>query len=73
MQLEVDMANIFATIITEGIEQGAFKKVDVDLTAYNIMMLAHMWVLKRWHFKNRLNLNQCIELQLETIKGILEK
>jgi len=73
MQLELDVANIFATIITEGIEQGMFKKVDVDLTAYNIMMLAHMWVLKRWHFKSRLDLRQYIELQLEIIRDILKK
>jgi hypothetical protein len=73
MQLELDVANIFATIITKGLEKGIFKKVDIDLTAYNMMMLAHMWVLKRWHFKNRLDLNQYIELQLEIIRDILKK
>ena len=73
MRLEVDVTNIFATIITEGIEQGVFKRVDTDLAAYNIMVLAHMWALKRWHFKNRLSLDQYIELQLETIKDILKK
>ena len=73
MQLEVDVSNIFATIISEGIEQGVFKKVDLDLMAYNIMMLAHMWALKRWHFKNRLNLDTYFKLQLETIMDALEK
>ena len=32
--------------------------------AYNIIMAAHMWVLKRWHFKNRLTLEKYIDLQL---------
>jgi len=73
MQLEVDVSNIFATIISEGIEQGIFKRVDVDLMAYNIIMLAHMWVLKGWHFKNRLNFDKYFKLQLETIMDALKK
>ena len=73
MQLEVDVSNIFAKIINEGIEQGVFKEVDVDLMAFDIMMLAHMWVLKRWHFKNRLNLDKYFKLQLEIIMDALEK
>ena len=73
MQLEVDVSNIFAKIISEGIEQGVFKEVDMDLMAFDIMMLAHMWVLKRWHFKNRLNLDKYFKLQLEIVMDALEK
>jgi len=73
MQLEVDVSSIFAQIVNEGIEQGVFKGVDVDLMAYNIMMLAHMWALKRWHFKNRLSLDTYFKLQLEIITDALKK
>ncbi|MBW2004359.1 MAG: TetR/AcrR family transcriptional regulator [Deltaproteobacteria bacterium] len=73
MQLEVDVSSIFAQIINEGIEQGVFKNVDVDLMAYNIMMLAHMWALKRWHFKKRLSLDAYFKLQLEIITDALKK
>ncbi len=73
MQLEVDVSNIFAKIISEGIEQGVFKMVDTDLMAFNIMMLAYMWVLKRWHFKNRFILDKYFKLQLETIMDTLKK
>ncbi len=73
MQLEVDVSNIFATIISKGIEQGVFKRVDVDLMAFNIMMLAHMWALKRWHFKNRLNLDKYFKLQLEIVMNALKE
>ena len=73
MQLEVEVSSIFAQIINEGIEQGVFKSVDVDLMAYNIMMLAHMWALKRWHFKNRLSLDTYFKLQLEIITDALKK
>lgn len=71
MQLEVEVSEIFSKIIEEGIEKGIFKEVDVDLMAYNIIMIAHMWALKRWHFKHRLTLDQFIDLQLATILDVL--
>jgi AcrR family transcriptional regulator len=73
MQLEVEVSEIFREIINEGIEKGIFKEVDVDLMAYNILMLVHMWVLKRWHFKKRLTLDKYIDLQLATILNALRK
>jgi AcrR family transcriptional regulator len=71
MQLEVDVSQIFADIITEGIGRGVFKPVDVDLMAYNIVMMAHMWVLKGWHFRHRMSLDRYIDLQLQTIRNAL--
>ncbi|RLB26459.1 MAG: hypothetical protein DRG71_02150 [Deltaproteobacteria bacterium] len=73
MQLEVDVSKIFGDIIKEGIELGVFREIDVDLMAYNIIIMAHMWVLKRWHFKTRLSLDQYIDLQLATIMRALRK
>ncbi len=73
MQLEVEVSKIFSEIIEEGIKKGIFKEVDVDLMAYNIIMMAHMWVLKRWHFKHRLTLDKFINLQLEAVMDLLRK
>ncbi len=73
MQLEVEVAEIFGAIIREGVESGVFKAADVDLMAYNILILAHMWVLKHWHFKHRLDLDRYIDLQLVTILDALRK
>ncbi|MBL7225391.1 MAG: TetR family transcriptional regulator [Desulfobacteraceae bacterium] len=73
MQLEVEVSNIFCEMIKEGITQGVFRKVDVDLAAYNIIIAAHMWVLKRWHFKKRLTLDKYIDLQLSNILYSLRK
>jgi AcrR family transcriptional regulator len=73
MQLEVEVSEVFGKIIEEGIQKGVFKKVDVDLMAYNIIIMAHMWVLKRWHFKDRLTLDRYIDLQLQTILQALKK
>jgi AcrR family transcriptional regulator len=73
MQLEVDVSRIFCEIIREGINKGTFRDVDLDLTAYNIIMMAHMWVLKSWHFKKRLSLEKYIDLQLLNILAMLRK
>ena len=71
MQLEVEVSDIFGKIIAEGMERGVFKKVDVDLMAYNIIIMAHMYILKRWHFKNRLTLEKYTDLQLTMIMDAL--
>ncbi len=71
MQLEVEVSRVFGRIIEEGIEQGAFRPLDVDLMAYNILLMGHMWVLKGWHFRRRLSLEKFIDLQLETIMHAL--
>lgn len=71
MQLEVEVSEIFSKMIEEGIQKGVFKKVDVDLMAYNIILMAHMWVLKRWHFKDRLTIERYIDLQLAFILDVL--
>jgi TetR/AcrR family transcriptional regulator, cholesterol catabolism regulator len=73
MQLEVDVSSIFGDIIREGIDRGTFKEVDVDLLAYNIIMMAHMWILKGWHFRKRLTLDKYIDLQLLAIVDTLKK
>lgn len=71
MQLEVKVSEIFSGIIKEGIRTGIFRAVDVDLMAYNIILMAHMWVLKRWHFKKRLTFNKYIDQQLAIILASL--
>ena len=73
MELEVQISEIFAGIIEEGIEREVFRKLDVDLFSYNIIVMAHMWVLKRWHFKGRLTLDNYIDLQLGTLMNALRK
>ncbi|RJR47490.1 MAG: TetR/AcrR family transcriptional regulator [Desulfobacteraceae bacterium] len=73
MELEVEVSKVFAEMIQEGIGSGVFRKVDVDLAAYNIIITAHMWILKQWHFKKRLTLDQYIDLQLATILNMFRQ
>lgn len=71
MQLEVIVSEIFSSILEEGIHKGLFRTTDVDLMAFDIMMMAHMWVLKRWHFRKRITLEEFVERQLGHILGFL--
>lgn len=71
MKLEVIVSEIFSEIIKEGIQKGVFRKTDVDLMAFNIMMMAHMWVLKRWRFRRRLTLEEFVERQLGLILDLV--
>lgn len=73
MELEVKISDIFCDIIREGVEKGIFKEVDVDLAAYNIIIMAHMWILKGWHFKDRLTLEEYTDLQMKNILETLRK
>jgi AcrR family transcriptional regulator len=68
----LEKASKSRVIIREGMGRGVFKQVDVDLMAYNIIMMAHMWILKGWHFRKRLTLDKYIDLQLRTIMDALK-
>jgi len=73
MQLEVEVTEIFGKIIAEGIKKRLFKPVDVDLAAYNIVMAAHMWILKQWHFKRRFDIEKYIDHQLSFLLDALRE
>jgi len=73
MQLEVAVSEIFIKIIREGIQKERFNKIDEDLMAYNILMMAYTWALKGWHLKNRLTIDKYIDLQLINILNSLRK
>ncbi len=73
MKMEVELSNIFGEIIRDGIKRGIFKEMDVDLMAYNIVILAHMWTLKRWHFRKRLSIDDYIDQQSKFIINALRK
>ena len=42
------------------IRAGLVRKVDLDVLVYHIVMAAHTWALKSWHFKPRLSLDSYI-------------
>jgi len=71
MEAELACVNIFRDILEEGVRLGIFKPHDTEQVAYNIVLLGHSWVLKRWHFKKRFELEEYIELQYHFFIGAL--
>lgn len=70
-QSELEEREFFASIIREGIEKGEFRPVHPDLTAHNVIMLAHMWALKGWTLRDSFDLDGYIEQQLAFLLGDL--
>ena len=73
MEMEVELSRIFGNIIEDGIKKGIFRDMDVDVASYNIIMLAHMWSLKRWHFRKRLSIDDYVDMQMKFIMNALKK
>ncbi|MDD5313305.1 MAG: TetR/AcrR family transcriptional regulator [Dehalococcoidia bacterium] len=49
MDIELFSVNIVKHVIELGVKKGRFKTADPLVTAYNIVAMCHIWVLKRWH------------------------
>ena len=50
MHLEEETTKLLVACLDEGVDSGALIEHDTDLTAWNLILLAHMWSLKHWHF-----------------------
>jgi AcrR family transcriptional regulator len=61
--LEIASAAPLRAVIEDGIAQGVFRAVDVDLTVFDIMLLAHGWALKHCHFGMIYSIDRYIALQ----------
>jgi AcrR family transcriptional regulator len=55
---------LIAACIEECIKAGVFEKIDVELLTYQIVMFAHAWALKAWHFRGRMSVEQYAERSL---------
>ena len=47
-KLELETNHLVAECVRACIEAGYFRSVDIHLLAYQVVMLAHGWALKRW-------------------------
>lgn len=66
-RLELETKRVFEEILEEGIRRGSFGACRVDVVAYDIVMLGHMWALKRWYLGKVVALDDYIEEQTEFI------
>lgn len=70
-ELEIVTAAPLRSAIETGIAAGLFHVVDVDLMVFDIMLLAHGWALKHWHFGPIYRLEDYIRLQTGHVLGSL--
>ncbi|MDI9916867.1 TetR/AcrR family transcriptional regulator [Rhodococcus sp. IEGM 1379] len=62
-ELEVETAAPMRDALEAGIAAGSMNEIDVDLMVFDIMLLAHGWALKHWHFGAIYTLDEYIRLQ----------
>ncbi len=62
-ELEEETSEPLRRLVREGIEAGVFVEHDPDLVAYDLLLLAHAWALKHWHFERTLTLEDYVRSQ----------
>lgn len=70
--LEVRTSEPLRAALREGVDAGLFAVPDIELAAYDLLLLAHAWALKRWYFERTLSLESYVQRQLALIlEGII--
>lgn len=54
-----------------GVAGGVFRDVDVDVTVFDIVLLAHGWALKHWHFGPAYTVDEYVALQTRHVLNSL--
>jgi len=70
-EFEIATAAPLRSAIEAGIAEGVFRDADVDLVVFDIMLLAHGWALKHWHFGPIYSLDDYIRLQTRHVLNAL--
>ncbi|GAC83360.1 putative TetR family transcriptional regulator [Gordonia paraffinivorans NBRC 108238] len=63
-ELEVETSAPMREAVAAGVEAGLMVEVDADLVVFDLMMLAHGWALKHWHFAPEYDLDRYVSAQL---------
>lgn len=72
MELEVQTSEPLRQALRDGVDAGLFDAPDIDLAAYDLLLLAHAWALKHWYFERSQSLDTYVQRQLALIlKAIL--
>ncbi len=72
MNLELNSNKMISDCLNACVEAGYFRPVNLDLMTYRIVLLAHGWALKHWHFKRTTTLEEYIREGLDLFQhGLL--
>lgn len=74
MQIEMETNDLVASCVVECIEAGLFKKIDVDLFTWQVVMFSHTWALKSWSLKSKMTIDEYIQRGLRLmLAGVLSE
>ena len=72
-ELEVRTSEPLRSILREGVEAGVFVVPDVEIVAYDLLLLAHAWALKHWYFERTLGFDDYVNHQTALmLRSIIE-
>jgi AcrR family transcriptional regulator len=71
IEQEFKSNDLIRKVIEAGCKTGEFTVADPALAAYQILMLEHMWALKRWHLRKRYTLEEYIRHCQQAALGIV--
>ncbi len=69
---EARIAGLFAEILERGVAEGSYQFEDaraLELMAHNIVVMGHMWALRRWALRDRFSLAEYTKEQTSLILG----
>lgn len=67
MQLEIESNQLVSGCLEACVRAGYFRPVNLDLVTYRIVLLAHGWSLKAWHFRRVTTLEDYIREGLDLL------
>ena len=69
--LEAKTTSLLVAALNAAVANGILRPHDSDLVGWDLIMLAHMWSLKYWHFHDRLDIKIYARSQLAIVLGAL--
>ncbi len=63
-QREIETNALVAAHIRDCVGAGVFEETDVELLTYQIIMFAHAWALKAWHFRGTMRVAEFADRNL---------
>jgi AcrR family transcriptional regulator len=61
---ELETNALIEACVRDCIRAGLFEKVDAALLTYQLVMMAHAWALKAWHFSGMMTVDQYVDRNL---------
>lgn len=67
VQGEVELRQLLEDVLERGMKSGLFRPVDSFIVAQDIILMAHAWAIKGWAIKERYDLENYVDAQLDIL------